>query len=66
MARRVRVAYNRPALIRCDNCGHSFGALARQKGHTVMGSAQYIWALDDKHLRCERCRSPRVRKVGTS
>jgi hypothetical protein len=53
MARQVRVDNDRPGLIECEDCGHRFGARARQKGHTVAGSAYTKWVLDDEHLRCE-------------
>ena len=33
MARPYKVDNDRPALIKCDNCGRSFGERVRQKGH---------------------------------
>ena len=64
MARQVKVDDDRPALIKCDNCGLGFGARVRQKGHEFEEGIK--WELDDKRIRCERCGSPNVRKVGTS
>jgi hypothetical protein len=57
MARPVREDNDRPALIKCDNCDHSFGARVRQLGHeTEDGSIS--WVMDDEHIRCEICDSP--------
>jgi hypothetical protein len=66
MAGRYTVNPDRAGLIECLDCGHRFGARARQKGHAIRGSAQRVWVLDDKHLRCpvEGCGSHRLRKVG--
>ena len=65
MARPYKVDNDRPALIKCDNCGRSFGERVRQKGHeTEDGSI--AWQMDDARVRCAHCGSPRVRKVGTS
>jgi len=64
MARQVRVDPDRPGLIECLNCGHRFGARARQKGHeTEDGSIK--WMLDDEHLRCPNCNSHRLKLVGS-
>jgi len=56
---------DRPALIKCGNCGRTFGERVRQLGYeTEDGSI--AWYMADERVRCPHCKSSNVSKVGVS
>ena len=64
MASPVKVDPDRPGPMECLNCDNRFGARARQRG--IEFEEGIKWELDDPRLRCPRCNSSNIRKVGTS